>query len=394
MSRILYTWELGGGLGHVTRIYPILLALEQRGHQVIAAIREQGQIDKLWPNLKAAVHRAPHKTYPTIYENHPVKYFTDILYNIGWGEAKELRVLLYGWEQLYGQVRPDFVIHDHSPTAALRSQAEDIPHATLGTGFCSPPDESPNRLLRTWTPAEPEKEQRTSAQLIENLNSLLPSRVQLNRPTEVYSRVTENFLTTFPELDHFGARAEAKYWGIPNATAGARFEWPGGNGPKMFAYLHGDKSLPGVLQAIEKLNFPSLVYISGITKESVIPPLAANVRVVREQVDLAWAAQECSLGILNGSHGATAAFLLAGRPIIQLPIHLEQYLGAKRSVELGAALIVDRTKPDDISSAMRRILTDPQFAIRADEFRDRYRNWSPGTQSELIVDRIEEILKK
>ena len=121
MARILYAWELGGGLGHLTRIYPILLALERRGHQVTAAIRERGQIEKLWPGRQASVHRAPHKTQPTAYETHPVKYYVDILNNIGWGEAKELKVLLFGWRELYGQVQPDFVIHDHSPTALLIS---------------------------------------------------------------------------------------------------------------------------------------------------------------------------------------------------------------------------------------------------------------------------------
>ncbi len=394
MARILYTWELGGGLGHLTRIYPILLALEQRGHQVSAAIRERAHVDKIWPNLLAAVHRAPHKTYPTIFENHPVKYFVDILYNIGWGEGKELRVLLYGWEELYKQIQPDFVIHDHSPTALLISQSLGLPHATLGTGFCSPPDESPTRLLRTWVPAEPAREQSTSARIVENLNRLLPRSKPFDRPTQVYARVQENFLTTFAELDHFGARVDAKYWGIPNATTGARPAWPEGNGPKMFAYLHADDSLPGILKALEMLNFPCLIYISGKGPDTAITPPSAGLRIVTEHVDLAWAAQECSLGILNGSHGATAAFLLAGRPILQLPIQLEQYLGAKRTVELGAALIVDRFKPDEIAPALRRLLTDPQFAIRADQFRDQYRRCSPGTQAQLIVDRIEELLKK
>src|SRR6476620_8070892 len=111
MARILYAWELGGGLGHLTRIYPILLELQRRGHQVSAAIREQNRIQDLWPKLNVSVHRAPHKTHPTVYEVHPVKYYVDILNNVGWGEAKELRVLMFGWQELYNQVQPDFVIH-------------------------------------------------------------------------------------------------------------------------------------------------------------------------------------------------------------------------------------------------------------------------------------------
>jgi hypothetical protein len=394
MARILYAWELGGGLGHLTRIYPVLLALEQRGHRVAAAIREHNNIAHLWPNLKSEIHRAPHKTQPTAYEIHPVKYYVDILNNIGWGEAKELSVLMYGWQQLYDQVRPDFVIHDHSPTALLISQSLGIPHATLGTGFCSPPDESPTRLLRTWVPDDPNLEQKISARIVENLNRAIPRNKHVARPTEVYARVDENFLTTFPELDHFGGRKDASYWGIPNATSGIQPVWPNGPGPKIFAYLHADASLPGILQVIEKFNLSTLIYISGKVSETIVPRQSESMRIVTEPVDLTWVANQCSLAILNGSHGATAAFLLAGKPILQLPIQLEQYLGAKRSTEYGASLIIDRFKPDDIPAALWRILSEPNFAIRADQFRDQYRSWSPSTQAKLIVDRIEAILKK
>lgn len=394
MARILYAWELGGGLGHLTRIYPVLLALERRGHQVTAAIREQKHVTNLWPKLNVGVHRAPHKTLPTAYEVHPVKYYVDILNNIGWGEAQELRLLMFGWEELYRHVQPNFVIHDHSPTALLISQSLEIPHATLGTGFCSPFDESPTRLLRTWVPADPDLERKTSTRILENLNNSLPRNKHYARPTQVYARVHENFLTTFAELDHFGVRKDAHYWGIPNASRGTQPAWPIGTGPKLFAYLHDDASLPGALQAIENLNFPTLVYISGKVNQDTGTQYSSSIRIVTDPVDLTWVAEQCSLAILNGSHGATAAFLLAGKPILQLPIQLEQYLGAKRSMELGAALIVDRFKPEAISPALRRILTEPHFAIRADQFRDQYRGWTPESQTKLIVDRIEELLKK
>jgi UDP:flavonoid glycosyltransferase YjiC (YdhE family) len=392
MARILYAWELGGGLGHLTRIYPILLALERRGHQVSAAIRESNFLDKLWPELRAPVQRAPHKTQPSAYEIHPVKYYVDILNNVGWGEIKDLQLLLRGWQELYSQLKPDFVIHDHSPTALLISQTLGIRHATLGTGFCSPVDETPTRLMRTWKESEPDAEKNISSRIVENLRTALPAGPPIERPTQIYSRVNENFLTTFAELDHFGERPEANYWGIPNVTAGTRPAWPSGTGPKLFAYLHADSSLPAVLQAIERLNFPTLIYINGKASGAIVSP-SASVKIVAEPVDLTWAAAECSLGILNGSHGVTAAFLLAGRPILQLPIQLEQYLGAKRSVELGAALIVDRFKPEDISPSLHRLLNDPRFAIRADQFRDQYRSWSPEAQAQKIVERIEELLK-
>lgn len=396
MAKILYAWELGGSLGHLTRIYPILMALQQRGHNVSAAVRDQTHLETAWPHLKRPVYRAPYKSHPTAAEVHPVKYYVDILNNIGWGDKDELHHLLAGWQDIYRQVEPDFVIHDHCPTGLLVSQAMQIPHATLGTGFCSPPDESPTRLLRTWVQMNLQDEQKISIRVVNNVNQcpLLQGHQPLSRPTEPFSRATENFLTTFPELDHFEPRTGVQYWGIPNASEGTRPKWPEGSGPRVFAYLHSDARLPSVLQAIEKLKLPTLIYISGKGLDSVQALNRDFLTIVTQPVDLAWAAQQCAVGILNGSHGATAAFLLAGKPILQLPIQLEQYLGAKRSVEIGAALIVDRYQPELIVPALRRLLQELSFAVNANEFKDRYRKWLPATQTQLIVHRIEELTKK
>jgi hypothetical protein len=392
MSRILYAWELGGSLGHLTRIYPILLALEQRGHVISAAVRGQNNLTQLWPKLRGTIHRAPHKAQPSAREIHPVKYYVDVLHNCGWGEATELRAQIADWQKLFHEVQPHFVLHDHSPTALLVSQALGIPHATFGTGYCIPPDESPTRFLRTGVAADPALEYKASKQIVANLNSVLPRNQYVVRPTEVYGRVTETFLTTFAELDHFGARQEAHYWGIPHIALGAKPEWPAGDGPKLFAHLHADSSLPGILHMLEKLQLPSLIYVSGKINQSDVAQLSAFARVVTDPVDLTWVADQTSIAILNGLHGATAAFLLAGKPILQLPMRIEDYLVAKRSTEFGASLIVNPFKPDDIPHAIGRLLSEPNFAIRADQFRDQYRTWNPQTQAHLIVKRIEEIL--
>lgn len=394
MAKILFAWELGGSLGHLTRIYPILLALEQRGHQVSAAVRDQKHITAVWPNLKATVLPAPYKAHPTADEIHPVKYYVDILNNIGWGNAQDLRMLLQDWETVYRNVRPDFVIHDHSPTALLISQSLQVRHALLGTGFCSPLDESLSRLLRTWVTPDLALEQQISARIVNNLNQiLLPGTQQISRPTQIYSRVDENFLTTFPELDHFGARPNATYWGIPNATQGIRPAWPEVGGPKLFAYLHADARLQQTLHVLEKIGKPTLVYISGKWDHSAAAG-SATLKIVNQPVDLEWVGRECAVGILNGSHGATAAFLMAGKPILQLPIQLEQYLCAKRSVELEAALIVDRYQPEMIVPALRQLLYESHFTMKANQFRERYRNWTPASRVSRIVGRIEELLRR
>jgi hypothetical protein len=394
MASILFTWELGGGLGHLMRIYPILKELQSRGHRITAALRDQRHVALAWPGLELPVYPAPHKAQPTAHEIHPVKFYSDILHNIGWSNIAELEPLLAGWQELYQQVRPDFVIHDHSPTAMLVSQQFAVKHALIGTGFCSPPDTDRAPLLRTWSESSPTEEVNVSTQILKCVNPWLLKTNQplISRPTEPYSRAHENFLTTFQELDHFGPRPNATYWGIPNDSQGTRPAWPPAAGPKLFAYLHADATLPGVINAIRNFKLPTMIFLGSRGQEQLNGFANDYIHITSELVDLAWVAQEAAVGILNGSHGSTAAFLLAGKPILQLPIQLEQYLGAKRSVDFGAALMADRHQPDTIEPQLKRLLREVSFTANAFQFSDRYRSWTPQNQTNRIVERIEKLL--
>ena len=40
MSRIFIAWELGGGMGHIQRLYPVAKGLRARGHEVVFAVRD------------------------------------------------------------------------------------------------------------------------------------------------------------------------------------------------------------------------------------------------------------------------------------------------------------------------------------------------------------------
>ena len=40
VARILFTWELGGGLGHLANMAPLAEGLAQAGHQVYVALRD------------------------------------------------------------------------------------------------------------------------------------------------------------------------------------------------------------------------------------------------------------------------------------------------------------------------------------------------------------------
>ena len=79
------------------------------------------------------------------------------------------------------------------------------------------------------------------------------------------------------------------------------------------------------------------------------------MRMVDQPVDIAAAARECDVAILNGTHASTAAVLLAGKPILQLPLFLEQQLIAQNVERLGAGLTASIKQPEGIQAKLRQL---------------------------------------
>jgi UDP:flavonoid glycosyltransferase YjiC (YdhE family) len=77
--------------------------------------------------------------------------------------------------------------------------------------------------------------------------------------------------------------------------------------------------------------------------------------------------------------------LLKGKPLLLLPIQLEQSLVAKRVTEIGAGVVVDWENPRrDFRAAIGQIINNADFATRAKEFAQRY----AGLTCEATVSRI------
>ena len=56
------TWELGGGLGHTTLLAPIAKRLVQRGHCVLAALKDLSRADAVMATVGVELLQAPTKT--------------------------------------------------------------------------------------------------------------------------------------------------------------------------------------------------------------------------------------------------------------------------------------------------------------------------------------------
>jgi UDP:flavonoid glycosyltransferase YjiC (YdhE family) len=103
--------------------------------------------------------------------------------------------------------------------------------------------------------------------------------------------------------------------------------------------------------------------------------------------------READAAINYGSLATTTAFLLAGKPLLMLPGHLEQYLVARRVEEMGAGKLVNpELPPGDLRAALADLLDNPFWRGNARAFAAKYAAFDQGAVIGNLVRRIAEIL--
>ena len=394
MASILYAWEFGSAFGHVGAFLPLGERLRARGHDVRMALP---QIDSAAALLRK--HGFEWLQSPTIPEQPrpgPPLSYADILLRFGYASVDTLLGLVVAWRELIKLTRSELVLPDHAPTAILAARTLGIPILTFSYGFCVPPPVSPSPNMRSWIHIDPTHLEKSERLALTAINEVLArfERPRLQSVAELFG-VDEPSLMTFPELDHYAdQRGPTTYWGcLVSSVSSAPPPWPPCSGKRIFAYLRSDIRHAGaVLAAIVRSGQPSVVVFPDMPNELRAHCAHPNIALSSVPLDTVRVLAETDLAITYGGHGLTAAFLLAGKPLLVLPGQLEQYMLARRVENLGAGLLVDPEQPSgDLLSKIQRLTGDPGFAQNARAFASRYAGFSQETILSNLTRRIEEL---
>ncbi len=394
MARVLLTWELGGGLGHLVNLEPLARSLSRRGHEVYAALKDVSRADRVFDGADVSLLQAPvlNRRLPN-YVQRP-HTFSHILHNNGFGDRATLGALAEAWKHLYRYVRPDLIVFDHSPTALLASRGTEAARALIGTGFFVPPPVYPLPNLRAEPPVDPAELRRCEDRILDNANALLSGWDQppMQKMADLYGRIDRNFLATFEELDHYPNRVDGRYVGAWPTGIGRSPQWPSGTGARIYAYLKPFPALPSLLQTLAELKTPTLVYVDGVDAELLRGRGAENIRFELHPLELGRVGRECDLAILNGNHGTTVAMLLAGKPTLQIPLHLEQALFAGAVERIGAGLRADNDDPEMIRRRVDEMLGSDRFTRAAESFAARHSAADLRLRLDAMLDDAESLL--
>lgn len=393
MARILFTWELGGGLGHMAP-YPLLVdSLTKKGHEVTFVLKDLTRAELVFGGRGIRYVQAPVRTFPVKDPIRPTFTYAHILHNIGFNDLGALSGMVNGWRNLFELLQPDLIFFDHSPTALLASRAFDVKRITIGLGFFSPPDVYPLPNMRYWQKVDIDKLRQDEDRIIGMINQLL-ERLHLERIdclAELF-RVHATVLRTFKELDHYQDRKNTRYWGVWTGISGHQPEWPPGRGKRIFAYLKPSPVLPALLATLKQLGAPTLIYGDQIPPTLIQKFNTPSIHFASKPQDMEKISMQCDLAILNATHATTARLLLAGKPQLLLPLTLEQDLMARNVENLGAGINMAVRHRAKTGYMLEAILASESYSNAARDFSRRYADFNPHQQIDELTGLVEQIL--
>ena len=398
MSTILFAWQLGAGLGHLLRMKPLAEGLADSGHRVFMVARNLPRAAKVYARLGVDLLQSPAKSEgPCLFRRG--YSFAHLLANVGFGTLAEIFGLVAAWRNLFELVQPDLIVFDHSPAALLAARGFPARRVLIGSGYCCPPDTYPLAKTRAdVSPDEAVKAQCDEDRMLHRVNAILKFRMQptLERLGQLYGDVDECFLTTFEELDHYPGRSGAMYWGPINGSGGKSPDWAAADGKRIFAYLKPFPMLTDLLEMLNERKYPTVIYPDGIDQGIQGRYESETLHFAKERLSMADVGQQCDLAILNAGHGATCDILLAGKPILQVPLQAEQELMAKNIERLGAGQTISARLQDQprMEHALDDLLNNPSYTQAAQRFAARYANFDAKVQQAQMLQRVLELLEQ
>ena len=397
MGRILLAWEMGSNLGHVSRLLPLGRRLRERGHSVLAVVRDLESASKLLAPAGIPFIQAPRMSSAPPLSAQPASY-ADILRYSGWGDVQQLWALTQAWVNVLRLYAPSVFILDHSPTALLAARCEHTPSVVIGTGFELPPIRVPLPCFPGFPGATLVNAMEAERLVLENANRVVQAaRGPSLRALSDLFQCERRWLTTFAELDHYEARHGERYVGpIGEVGEGELLEWPDGTTHRIFAYLRPDTpNVEIILRSLAGSGAAVVCYAPGIPSSQTAGLVGKSFVLAQRPADLSLLGKGGSLCVSYAPAATVTSALLHGVPQLMAPSHVEAQLTAHRVESMGAGLTLrgDLTQ-ERVTNILANLLGNSSFKSQAVTFAERHSGFDPSRAADEIVEDLQTLLHR
>jgi UDP:flavonoid glycosyltransferase YjiC (YdhE family) len=393
VARALCAWEYGGDLGHIQRLTALAVALRDAGHEPALAFSNLQHAGATARGFRC--YAAPLIAGVERPDLEPAS-LARVLLDLGFHDAGGIESSIRAWLSLFELEKPDVIVADYAPVALLAARVAGIPAVTIGSGFSSPPGVHPLPALRPWKAVPEEKLVEDDAALVASANKALGAldAQPLTQASQLLA-ARDDILCTFEELDPFGPRQGVEYLGpLDDSMPGDEVTWAADDRrPHIFAYLK--PSYPGfvpILAALGAVGGQAIVVAPGLIAAQAQALSKPNVLVLPRAVTLAPVLADCDLCISHAGLGLTSKALAAGVPTALIPIHLEQFLIARRVEALGVSAHLSPQSPNrpfpDLAPWISELVRDDERRSKAKQLREQFARYSPSAAAARAAARV------
>jgi hypothetical protein len=387
-KRILIASELDQGSAVHDRLLPLIEGLSAKNHSIALAVRDPDA----WLPRNAILAPAWQAPPPPGFL---ASTYADILLHAGYATPEALDGLLSAWLTLFARNRPDLLVVDFAPTAMLAARVAGLAVGAAGDGYRLPPLTEPLPVMRSWAAVPASRIAESEGRVLAVINAEMTRQgcVPLAALADLFEPA-ERFLCTFSELDHYPDRGTADYFGpVYGSGAGVPPDWPPGSAERFFVEIDGRRPLLAPLvEALDTLGLPSTIQASHLSPAVAATLDRPHVRVVPQLVDRNAALANCDV-VACQSSGMVPPALLAGRPVLLLPQHVEQMMTLHRVAPqgLGHGLPAD-ADATAAGAGLRRLLDDAACRQRAAGFARSYQGYRPSMAATAVVEELDALV--
>ncbi len=405
MPRVLFGWEFGGGLGHLTTLLPIAEGLAE-SHEAVFAVKHLGDASRFLagrggPLADSMLLQAPR--WPTDHQPKDPRALAhshaDTLRNHGYHDKALLLGQARGWQAILRLVEPSLVVADYSPTLLMAARGL-VPTVAVGTGYSIPPAGRPCPPLRPWETELPKATRAAERAVLESVRTV-QGRLG-SRPVENLADIFNGdatFACTIPEFDPYRAfrdRPPLAPYNVPGFGEVRALETRAEN--RVFVYLPANnRHLATTLEAIGKLKLPGDVFVPGIDAGLRRRFESSSLSFHDRPLPLEKVLPESRIAIHHGGHATAFAALRAGTPQLLLVNNLERLVTSYGLHQLNCAITVNADGKLTVESMMgylRRLLDTPETRNAATATAERLAAQPPSDPVGTILEACRYLLAK